>query len=137
MQLFRCGVPGARWSPVDGALLGREFDRETRFRTDRQLERYTRWAKHGHLSSNGHVFDVGITVQTALANFAKTHKPYCGPSDPLSAGNGSLMRLAPVPLFYVERPAEAIERSGDSSNVSRKPEGLPTRWEAWRRPNPN
>jgi len=83
-----------------------------------QLERYTRWAKHGDLSSNGLVFDIGNTVRDAIAKFAKTHKPYCGSSDPLSAGNGSLMRLAPVPLFYVERPVDAIERSGESSRTT-------------------
>jgi ADP-ribosylglycohydrolase len=83
-----------------------------------QLERYTRWAEHGHLSSNGRVFDIGNTVRDALAKFAKTRKPYCGSSDPMSAGNGSLMRLAPVPLFFAERPAEAIERSGESSRTT-------------------
>jgi ADP-ribosylglycohydrolase len=83
-----------------------------------QLERYTRWANHGHLSSNGRVFDIGSTVQTALAKFTRTHEPFCGSSDPWSAGNGSLMRLAPVPLFYVERPQEAIERSGESSRTT-------------------
>jgi ADP-ribosylglycohydrolase len=83
-----------------------------------QLERYTRWAEHGDLSSNGRVFDIGNTVRDALAKFAKTHKPYCGSSDPQSAGNGSLMRLAPVPLFYVQKPAEAIERSGESSRTT-------------------
>ncbi len=36
----------------------------------------------------------------------------------MSAGNGSLMRLAPVPLFFVEQPAEAIERSGESSRTT-------------------
>lgn len=64
-----------------------------------QLQRYTRWAKDTHLSSYGHVFDIGTTVQAALAKFAKTRESYCGSSDPWSAGNGSLMRLAPVPLF--------------------------------------
>lgn len=83
-----------------------------------QLERYTRWAKRGHLSSNGRVFDIGNTVRAALARFAKTHEPHCGSSDPLSAGNGSLMRLAPVPLFFVQRPLEAIERSGESSRTT-------------------
>ncbi len=83
-----------------------------------QLERYTRWAKHGHLSSNGRVFDIGSTVQGALAKFAKTREPFCGSSDTWSAGNGSLMRLAPVPLFYVERPQDAIERSGESSRTT-------------------
>lgn len=80
-----------------------------------QLERYTQWAKHGRLSSNGRVFDIGYTVKDALMKFAKTREPYCGSPDPLSAGNGSLMRLAPVPLFYSARPAEAIERSAPAS----------------------
>jgi ADP-ribosyl-[dinitrogen reductase] hydrolase len=83
-----------------------------------QSMRYTRWANEGHLSSNGRVFDIGNTVRDALARFANTHKPYCGSSDPMSAGNGSLMRLAPVPLFYVEKPLEAIERSGESSRTT-------------------
>jgi ADP-ribosyl-[dinitrogen reductase] hydrolase len=83
-----------------------------------QLERYMRWTKHGHLSSNGRVFDIGNAVRAALTKFAKTREPYCGSTDPLSAGNGSLMRLAPVPLFYVQRPVEAIERSGESSRTT-------------------
>jgi ADP-ribosyl-[dinitrogen reductase] hydrolase len=83
-----------------------------------QLERYTRWAKHAYLSSNGRVFDIGNTVRGALAQFSRTHEPFCGSSDPMSAGNGSLMRLAPVPLFYVQKPLEAIELSGDSSRTT-------------------
>lgn len=65
-----------------------------------QLERYTLWSSQGHLSSNGRVFDIGNTVYDALARFSVTRQPYCGSLDPDTAGNGSLMRLAPVPLFY-------------------------------------
>jgi ADP-ribosyl-[dinitrogen reductase] hydrolase len=83
-----------------------------------QLERYTQWAKHGHLSSNGRVFDIGNIVRSALSKFAKTGEPFCGSSDPNSAGNGSLMRLVPVPLFFVQSPTEAIERSGESSRTT-------------------
>jgi hypothetical protein len=83
-----------------------------------QLERYTRWKEDGHLASNGRAFDIGNTVRAALATFAKTHNPYSGSSDPSSTGNGSLMRLVPVPLFYFEKPREAIERSGESSRTT-------------------
>jgi ADP-ribosyl-[dinitrogen reductase] hydrolase len=83
-----------------------------------QLERYTQWAEQGHLSSNGIVFDIGVTVRRALARFAMTHQPYCGSSDPQTAGNGSLMRLAPVPLFFARNHREAIERSGESSRTT-------------------
>ena len=83
-----------------------------------QLERYSRWADSGHLSSNGQMFDIGMTVRAALNKFALTKEPYSGSSHAQSAGNGSLMRLAPVPLFYVERPLEGIERSGESSRTT-------------------
>ena len=83
-----------------------------------QMERYTRWYEHGHLSSNGRVFDIGNTVRAALHQFRRTREPFCGSSDPDTAGNGSLMRLAPVPLFYSRKPEEAIDRSGESSSTT-------------------
>jgi len=57
-------------------------------------------------------------VRSALLRFEKAREPYCGSTDPNTAGNGSIMRLAPVPLFFACRPLEAIERSGDSSRTT-------------------
>ena len=65
-----------------------------------QMQRYCRWWKEGHLSSNGSCFDIGITVSSALSEFLKTGNPVSGSTDPYSAGNGSLMRLAPIPMAY-------------------------------------
>ncbi|MGC8907882.1 MAG: ADP-ribosylglycohydrolase family protein [Desulfomonilaceae bacterium] len=83
-----------------------------------QLDRYIRWHREGYLSSNGACFDVGRTVYRALSRFEKTQEPYCGGTDLRSAGNGSIMRLAPVPLFYAKSPREAMERSADSSRTT-------------------
>jgi ADP-ribosylglycohydrolase len=83
-----------------------------------QLERYVRWYREGHLSSTGRCFDIGGTTSGALHRFEQTHDPYCGSTNPRAAGNGSIMRLAPVPLFFASRPEEAIERSGDSSRTT-------------------
>ena len=83
-----------------------------------QLERYVRWHREGHLSSTGECFDIGGTTAQALRLFEKTREPYCGSRNPSAAGNGSIMRLAPVPLFFAGRPEEAIERSGDSSRTT-------------------
>jgi len=65
-----------------------------------QMKRYLKWHETGYLSSNGRCFDIGITVKKALERFGETGDPFSGPTDPYSAGNGSLMRLAPVPIFY-------------------------------------
>ncbi|HLO47100.1 MAG TPA: ADP-ribosylglycohydrolase family protein [Kamptonema sp.] len=83
-----------------------------------QLQTYLRWERDGHLSSTGECFDIGNTVQQALWKFEDTGKPFCGSIDPLSAGNGSIMRLAPIPLFYAKNPLEAIEKSKDSSRTT-------------------
>jgi len=83
-----------------------------------QMERYVRWWRTGHLSSTGTCFDIGGTTSAALSEFERTRKPYCGSADPRRAGNGSIMRLAPVPLFFAGDPAAAVERSGDSSRTT-------------------
>ena len=69
-----------------------------------QLERYTFWWVHGENSVTGECFDIGNTVRGALESYALTLDPYSGSKDPMSAGNGSIMRLAPVPLFYASDP---------------------------------
>jgi ADP-ribosyl-[dinitrogen reductase] hydrolase len=83
-----------------------------------QLERYLAWYHSGHLASNGVCFDIGITVRAALGRFERTHEAYPGLTSPYSAGNGSLMRLAAVPMFYARKPVEVFRRSGDASRTT-------------------
>ncbi|MBD1806758.1 ADP-ribosylglycohydrolase family protein [Microcoleus sp. FACHB-SPT15] len=83
-----------------------------------QLQKYVRWWREGYLSSTGRCFDIGNTTIDGLRQFEKTQEPYCGSTDPRSAGNGSIMRLAPVPLFYAKKPLEAIEKSAESSRTT-------------------
>lgn len=94
-----------------------------------QLERYLLWYREGHLSSTGRGFDIGNTVRAALLRFEQTHEPFCGSTDPSTAGNGSIMRLAPVPMFYSLRPQEAIQRCAQSSKTTH---GAPTAVDACR-----
>ena len=83
-----------------------------------QMDRYLRWRDEGYLSSNGRCFDIGITVSDALDRYRETGEPFAGSTDPYSAGNGSLMRLAPVPLFFASDPEFAIHMSGESSRTT-------------------
>ena len=97
---------------ADSLIEGRGFDPVD------QLTRYVRWFREGYLSSNGELFDIGITTRDALVRFEETGESYPGSTDPNAAGNGSLMRLAPVPLFYAMDPAEAIARAAESSRTT-------------------
>jgi ADP-ribosyl-[dinitrogen reductase] hydrolase len=89
-----------------------------RFDPADQMRRYLRWYEKGHLSSNGRCFDIGNTTRSALMHFKKTGEPYAGSTSPRSAGNGSIMRLAPVTLFYAQEPETAIEKSAASSRTT-------------------
>jgi ADP-ribosylglycohydrolase len=57
-----------------------------------QLETYVRWYREGHRSVKGRCFDIGTTTARSLQRFERTREPYCGPTSPDLAGNGSLMR---------------------------------------------
>jgi ADP-ribosyl-[dinitrogen reductase] hydrolase len=83
-----------------------------------QLGRYCNWYHNGHLSSIGKCFDIGNTTRSAIRFFEETGEPCSGLTDPRSAGNGSLMRLAPVPLAFARTPPRAIELSGESSKTT-------------------
>src|SRR5262249_339252 len=83
-----------------------------------QMDRYCRWWKEGYLSSTGTCFDIGVTVRKSLESYLRTGEPFAGSTDPFTAGNGSLMRLAPVPLAFRANVELAIHNAGESSRTT-------------------
>ena len=83
-----------------------------------QMGRYSNWWTWGYLSSTGECFDIGLTVRGALERFQRTGEPYSGSTDPKSAGNGSLMRLAPVALFFFPQVEQVVHFSAESSRTT-------------------
>lgn len=83
-----------------------------------QMRRYCDWYKNGYLSSTGRCFDIGLTVRGSLARFQHSADPFSGRPEPTSAGNGCIMRLAPVPMFFHPDATEAIRWAGESSRTT-------------------
>ena len=107
-----------------------------------QLVRYKWWYKDGYMSSTGRCFDIGAATRQSLLTFIERQKAFekkygipeaeldylsdpellkefdinCG--DELAAGNGGLMRLAPVPLFFYRQPEIAVKYSGLSARLT-------------------
>ena len=88
------------------------------FDPEGQLQRYVRWWQDGYFSETGECFDIGVTTRAALQRFVNSGEPFAGSTDPGTAGNGSIMRLAPVPMAYAHDPAEAIRLAGESSRTT-------------------
>lgn len=83
-----------------------------------QMRRYYDWYEHGYLSSTGTCFDIGNTVSQALQQYKLSGNPFSGSTHPRSAGNGCLMRLAPVPMFYAPDHDRVLHFSGESSRTT-------------------
>lgn len=75
------------------SLLEKGFDPED------QLSRYWKWYQHGYCSSKDHCFDIGITTREALVKYRQRGLLKAVYSEH-SAGNGALMRLAPISIYY-------------------------------------
>ena len=89
-----------------------------RFEPGDHLERYLRWYRTGYMSSTGRCFDIGHTTRLSLDAF-EAHGVLERQDPPHSeAGNGSIMRLTPVPMAYARDPNKAIELSGESSRTT-------------------
>ena len=90
-----------------------------------QMQRFTLWHDEGYMSSNGRCFDIGNATSSALERFRRSGNPVAGSTQADSAGNGSIMRLAPVPIYYLDTPELAIEMSeAQSKTTHRAPECL-------------
>jgi ADP-ribosyl-[dinitrogen reductase] hydrolase len=85
-----------------------------------QTRAYVEWWKAGTYSVNGRCFDIGLTTRNALDNFiAGKNARTSGDRSENASGNGSIMRLAPVPIRFVHLyPAkidELAKLAGESS----------------------
>ena len=80
-----------------------------------QMNRYVNWWQWGYYSWTGRCFDLGMTTAGALQRYLVKGDPMAGATDPSTAGNGSLMRLAPVVLYYHPDFAQAVHHARLSS----------------------
>ena len=83
-----------------------------------QMQRYWDWYRHGYLSSTGRCFDIGNTVRQALHRYRETGDPFSGSTDPYTAGNGSIMRLAPVVMAYFPKAQRIWQFTAESSRTT-------------------
>lgn len=114
------GNPPGTWTDdtAMAACLAESLVETSGFDPADQMRRYLRWYREGYWSATGHCFDIGTTTRAALGAFERTGDPWSGSGDPHAAGNGCIMRLAPVPLAYAHDPAAAIRLAGESSRTT-------------------
>lgn len=83
-----------------------------------QMEKYCKWEEEGYMSSTGECFDIGNTTLKALDDFRLTGNSYSTITDDSAAGNGSIMRLSPIPMYYYQNPEDALKYAALSSKTT-------------------
>lgn len=109
-----------RWTDDTSMALcmGHSLVESAGFHARDQMLRYCDWLDNGYMSSIGICFDVGVSVSSALRRFQKTGEPFSGSKARWSSGNGSIMRLAPIPIFYHQQLHYAVHYGGESSRTT-------------------
>lgn len=82
------------------------------------MRRFVSWWLSGTYSVTGDCFDIGVTTATALARFQQTGDAMAGDTDAYSAGNGSLMRLAPVAIWGVGAGEAAMRAAARAQSAT-------------------
>lgn len=82
------------------------------------MRRFVAWWRDGAYSPTGTCFDIGITTSAALARFENTGEPIAGSTEPSSAGNGSLMRLAPIAIWGVTSGEAATRQAARQQSAT-------------------
>lgn len=113
-------APGEWTDDTSMALALADSIAEVGWDLDDQAERYLTWWRSGAYSVNGRVFDIGVTTVAALQRFQQSgDAASSGDPSELASGNGSLMRLGPVPIAYArcfpEQLPLLVERAVQSS----------------------
>ena len=99
---------------------------------DDLMRRFTRWWREGEGSCTGECSDIGITTRVALARFERTGQAFAGDTDPMTAGNGSLMRLSPVAIWGLRAGVEATRKAArDQSRTTHAAGACLDACEAW------
>ena len=94
-------VPGQWTDDTAMALaLGESLKADPYLNEHDLMTRFVAWLESGAYSCTGTCFDIGVTTSKALTRFRETGNPIAGSSDARTAGNGSLMRLAPVAIRH-------------------------------------
>ncbi|GLS22818.1 ADP-ribosylglycohydrolase [Labrys miyagiensis] len=113
-------LPAGAWTDDTSMALclAESLNYRKRFDAVDCMNRFVNWWRHGYMSATGECFDIGVTTEEALARYERSGDPYAGSTDPKSAGNGSLMRLAPVVIAARQDRERAIRDAGEQSRLT-------------------
>jgi ADP-ribosylglycohydrolase len=114
--------PGEWTDDTSMALcLSRSLSTKKQFDPHDIMNRFTRWWQCGYMSSRNVCFDIGDTTKRALLKWSEEETLISSTDSKIDKkcdGNGTIMRLAPVPIFFRNDIEQAIRYSHLQSTLT-------------------
>ncbi len=102
-------LPAGSWSDDSSLMLCTVESLIHGFDIDLTAKLFVRWYNEGFLTPWGVAFDIGRTTQLAIKRIIKGIPPHmAGGINEHDNGNGSLMRILPVGIYFALKPASEI-----------------------------
>lgn len=79
------------------------------------IQKFVKWYREGAYSHNGRCFDIGGTTRRSLMYYHMKGIYEDAPDDFIQSGNGSIMRLAPIPIRWYDDYDTAFQMAWDQS----------------------
>lgn len=89
------------------------------FNAKDQMQKYADWKENGYMGCNNTCIGIGKTTACSIDDWLHFGAgPLDGPTNPNLAGNGSIMRLAPIPMYYFPYCNDITKWSAMSSKTT-------------------
>ena len=114
------GLPAGWWSDDTSGMLCvvKSLILQYGFDAHDQARRMLDWWQNGDLTCGGRTYDIGNVTMMALYQYMATNNPYSNITTDHAAGPGSLIRVAPIGLFFADNPAKVCEYARDMSRIT-------------------
>ena len=102
-------LPSGSWSDDSSLLLCTVESLLDGFDTSSMGELFIRWLTEGYWTPWGNTFDVGASTMSSIGRMMREVPPEeAGGRGENDNGNGSLMRILPVGIFFARQPSEEL-----------------------------
>lgn len=102
-------LPPGSWSDDSSLLLCTVESLLNGFDTDSMSELFIRWLTEGYWTPWCETFDVGASTMSSIGRMMREAPPEeAGGRGENDNGNGSLMRILPVGIFFARKPVEEL-----------------------------
>jgi ADP-ribosyl-[dinitrogen reductase] hydrolase len=119
---FNFGVSPGHWTDDTSMCLclAQSLIENNNINQKDQMDKYSDWFRKGYMSSkNNECIDIGRGTAKAIINYERTGNITSNLIQDKYSGNGSLMRLTPIPIFYRDKTLkECLDASVESSKIT-------------------